>query len=1027
MPTIFRRAPYRPRRRRVLLSAAAGVVLHDGLIVATAPEATAVVLGASTGVAYTATASATAPAATATALGAVTQPAYSATVQASAPAATASALGSRAASLRFYGTGSGQIDRVRIPLTQASGTQSRPVNVGAGDFTIEVWLKAAYADNTSYTPFSDARNSNIFLDRDIWNDSRGWVAGVRRVSGTLRACFGVAGGGSWTTITGSADVGDDAWHHIAIVRRQSTGVVELYVDGTLDASGTYTTGDLSYPLSYTPTGGTNNEYLVIGAEKHDAGSEYPSFNGTISELRISDTRRYTTTFTRPSAPFAPDANAVGLYHSDSAPGAILRDAATVSGAPTNGELLIGGANNAPVWSPLSPFSTIAHAGSMTATAPAATATALGGSTVPAYAGVLTATAPAASASALGSVTIPAYAALAAATAPTPSATALGAVTQPSYAATIAATADPATATMLGASGAAGAHTGLIQATAPSASAQALGASTVPVYAGATQAQAPAATGSALGAVGAGNVYLGQVLAVQSAALVDVWMLNEASGTTALAFKNSAHNATYRASVTPGTSWPTAYGETQFVAPGLFPTTGDISFPAAALASKINWSEGACAVWIRTTAAGWDEATLRRPILIQVDANNRIMLYRNAGADTLQAYYIGGGVTRSFTVSNVTQRSGVGWLHALLTWSIAGDYLRLYLNDELAGSVSGLTVASGTLALFLLAGNPYFPNSTYAVTALWTTPLSQSDAQALVSPVVRDRLIILEGDSLTVGGQAGATPYPKTLARNLPWEIDQRTIAASGEKLSQMITDYAAQAEARYRPASAHRNVLVILGGTNDIQNESVATAYSRLQTYWALARATGYWVVAVTLPAGNPSGSVNPYNSYRNSLNTLILSDPSLYDAIARPDLNPNIGQDGDEANGTYFNADQLHLTTAGYTELATEVRAALLATVATATASAPAAQAQVIGSAASPVYDGFVLTQAPIAVASAVGASSGAGAYLSVVMAIAPAATAHASGVFASMYFAARLYRAPAEPTIYRAPAEPTIYRPEE
>src|SRR5262245_42030449 len=49
-------------------------------------------------------------------------------------------------SLRFFGTGAGDIDRVKIPLLNPNGI-SRLVNIGATDFTLEFWIKGANADN----------------------------------------------------------------------------------------------------------------------------------------------------------------------------------------------------------------------------------------------------------------------------------------------------------------------------------------------------------------------------------------------------------------------------------------------------------------------------------------------------------------------------------------------------------------------------------------------------------------------------------------------------------------------------------------------------------------------------------------------------------------------------------------------------------------------------------------------------------------------------------------------------------------
>lgn len=247
--------------------------------------------------------------------------------------------------LRFYGNAVSQIDRVRIPLEDGASTQY-PVNVGAGSFTVEAWLRCNYADNASTATDEDARYSNIVYDRDSWGEQRGHVWGVTRSGGSLVACFGQAGsGGAWATIFSTSNIGDGEWHHVAVTRNQSTGQVRIWVDGVSEASGTYDTTNWSYPAGHTVGSGQDNEYAVIGTEKHDVGYGY---NGQVDELRISDSVRYTGTFT-PGRRFEPDANAVGLYHCDEGSGTTLVDSATVSGAPTNGELLVGGTPSGPVW------------------------------------------------------------------------------------------------------------------------------------------------------------------------------------------------------------------------------------------------------------------------------------------------------------------------------------------------------------------------------------------------------------------------------------------------------------------------------------------------------------------------------------------------------------------------------------------------------------------------------------------------------------------------------------------------------
>ena len=85
-------------------------------------------------------------------------------------------------SLRFYGNGVSApgLDRVTVLLNDPH----RPVDVGAGDFTVEWWMKANLAENTSGSCSEGKDNwifGNILLDRDIWGagDWGDWGVSVR--------------------------------------------------------------------------------------------------------------------------------------------------------------------------------------------------------------------------------------------------------------------------------------------------------------------------------------------------------------------------------------------------------------------------------------------------------------------------------------------------------------------------------------------------------------------------------------------------------------------------------------------------------------------------------------------------------------------------------------------------------------------------------------------------------------------------------------------------------------------------------
>ncbi|WP_322794434.1 LamG domain-containing protein [Bellilinea sp.] len=262
-------------------------------------------------------------------------------------------------SLRFFGTGSGDVDRVKIPLDNPH----RPVDVG-GDFTLEFWINASPGSNTS-APCQESSssdtwtNGNIILDRDIFGDGDYGDYGVSLYGG--RIAFGTAVVSSRRTLCGSSDLRDGQWHHVAVTRRSSDGQMRIFVDGQLQKTANGPVGNLSYRDGRSTSYPNSDPFLVIAAEKHDYDpSTYPSFNGWVDEVRISNNIRYTGSFTPPTQPFTPDANTVALYHFDSAPGACngqVSDSRDSSGQNNHGQCKYGGnpPNQGPQFVADSPF------------------------------------------------------------------------------------------------------------------------------------------------------------------------------------------------------------------------------------------------------------------------------------------------------------------------------------------------------------------------------------------------------------------------------------------------------------------------------------------------------------------------------------------------------------------------------------------------------------------------------------------------------------------------------------------------
>jgi len=247
-------------------------------------------------------------------------------------------------SLRFYGNGYGDIDRVKVRIDPPV-----PADVGAADFTLEWWMKANPGGNASgaCTPGSDNWVfGNQIFDRDVYGDGDYGDYGVSLAGG--RIAFGVGRGTEDNTICGDTNLADSSWHHVAVTRSLD-GWMRIFVDGSLEAEGQGPAGDISYRNGRS-TSHSDDPFLVFGAEKHDINrTTYPSFNGWIDEVRLSNSIRYAAEFVRPALRFTTDANTVGLWHLDEGFGNVINDTSGFAGGPSQGVRKYGGETNGPEW------------------------------------------------------------------------------------------------------------------------------------------------------------------------------------------------------------------------------------------------------------------------------------------------------------------------------------------------------------------------------------------------------------------------------------------------------------------------------------------------------------------------------------------------------------------------------------------------------------------------------------------------------------------------------------------------------
>jgi lysophospholipase L1-like esterase len=187
------------------------------------------------------------------------------------------------------------------------------------------------------------------------------------------------------------------------------------------------------------------------------------------------------------------------------------------------------------------------------------------------------------------------------------------------------------------------------------------------------------------------------------------------------------------------------------------------------------------------------------------------------------------------------------------------------------------------------------------------------------PLVRKN-IICDGNSLTRGYPgSGTVSYPVALAAlESTWVVGN--LGADGLTTAQMESRAAVVADPTM-DAGATMNVLVAWELTNSVAGgASAATVISDFHTYCAnrkTANPTRKIVVLTMLPRGAP------YEATRATINADIRDAGNVgvyWDAVADVAADPDL----ETINATYYNGDNLHLTTAGYAIVANLVRAAI-------------------------------------------------------------------------------------------------------
>lgn len=153
------------------------------------------------------------------------------------------------------------------------------LNFGSGDWTVEGWFR--FNDtNTDVALWSGATTNGDF--------------DIRRTNDNLLRIGRV--NTAWDVVSSSTGISANTWYHIAFVK--GGGTARIYIDGT-------EIGSESNSISYSIA-----TQARIGA--HATSSL--GFLGYIDDLRVSNTARYSSGFSAPTAAFVNDASTLLLLH-----------------------------------------------------------------------------------------------------------------------------------------------------------------------------------------------------------------------------------------------------------------------------------------------------------------------------------------------------------------------------------------------------------------------------------------------------------------------------------------------------------------------------------------------------------------------------------------------------------------------------------------------------------------------------------------------------------------------------------------
>jgi len=308
-----------------------------------------------------------------------------------------------------------------------------------------------------------------------------------------------------------------------------------------------------------------------------------------------------------------------------------------------------------------------------------------------------------------------------------------------------------------------------------------------------------------------------------------------------------------------------------------------------------------------------------------------MLIGNGGSGTSATLISSNSTTTIRSVQNsvtlgATFGSGTstGVTKAALGWDASGR--SLVGNDGTVGSDSQVVLGNtGNINIGWHPGNLTGYDGFIQRIGAARTRKSNTILKGWTAADVLQPLVTVDGNSLAKGNINGVTPWSATLATNLgTWFVSNYSVVAATTE-QRILGETAAQADYRLnRP----KNIAVLWEITNSLYfGDDAAIAYAAYRQWCLDWKAAGFKVVAVTALPRNDGVPQPAMENSRQTVNASVVANwPTFADALFDIGSDATIGVYGSELNTTYYQADKVHLTSAGNAYFESLIRPVILA-----------------------------------------------------------------------------------------------------